>query len=231
MNRIILVTVGIGALFLPERPLQTNFASAGSQSDQQPVSAHFRWNWKDWQELKAEQSLRKAKITNKQRKAIAQAIADQLRPMCFGPDTSCVTVPVSSIGEIKSEAELRQAVLDTRVALIDLNDDGVAEVVAQGMVNCGATGNCPFWIFRNTKLGYELLLDGEAQTFTIQKSKTNGFHNIVLSTHGSSSSGGLVDYHYEEGVYQEAGCYYYEWTVLENGKVLELKAPRITSCR
>lgn len=230
MTRIILVTVGIGALFLRERPLQTNFVSLVSQSDQRSVSAHFQWNWKDSQELTAEQSLREAKITDKQRRAIAHAVADQLRPMCFGPETACVTAPISSTGEITSEAELQQAVLDTRTALIDLNDDGVAEVVAQGMVDCGATGNCPFWIFRKTKLGYELLLDGEAQTFTIQKSKTNGFHDIVLSTHGSSSSGNLVDYHYEEGAYQQAGCYDYDWTVLEGDNVRELKEPRITPC-
>ena len=231
MNRLVLITVGIGALFLQGQPLKTSFVSVVPQSDQQPVSAHFQWNWKDSRELAAEQSLRKAKFPYTQRKAIAQAIGDHLRPICFGPEKSCVAVPASSIGEITSEAELQEAVLDTRIALIDPNDDGVPEVVAQGMLNCGATGNCPFWIFRKAKLGYELLLDGEAQTFTIQKSKTSGFHDVVLSTHGSSSSGSLVDYQYGEGVYQEAGCYYYEWTVLENDKVRELKAPRITPCR
>jgi len=205
--------------------------SAVSQSEQQSVSTHFEWNWKDWRELSAEKSLRKAKITDKQRKAIAKAIADQLRAICFASESVCVTVPTSSTREITSEAELQQVVLDTRIALIDLNDDGVAELVAQGMVNCGATGNCPFWIFRKTKFGYELLLDGEAQTFTIQKSKTGAFHDVVLSTHGSSSSGSLVDYHYEEGVYKETGCYYYDWTVIENDKVRELKEPRITPCK
>jgi hypothetical protein len=227
MNRLILVTVGIGALFLQEHPLQTNFVSAPSQSGQQSANTHFQWDWKDWRELSAEHSLRKAKITDKQRNAIARAIADQLRPICLGSEPSCVI----SMREITSEAELQQAVLDTRTALIDLNDDGVAEVVTQGMVNCGATGNCPFWVFRKAKLGYKVLLDGEAQTFTIQKSKTNGFHDIVLSTHGSSSSGGLVNYHYQEGVYEEAGCYSYEWTVLENDKVRELKEPLIAPCR
>lgn len=231
MNRIILLTVGIGTLFLQGQPLKTSFVSLVPQSDQQPVSAHFQWNWKDSRELPAEQSLRNAKIPYRQRKAIAQAIGDHLRPMCLGPEKYCVAVPASSIGEITSEVELQEAVLDTRIALIDLNDDGVPEVVAQGMLNCGATGNCPFWIFGKTKVGYDLLLDGEAQMFTVRKSRTNEFHGIVLSTHGSSSSGGLVDYHYGEGVYQEAGCYYYEWTVLENDKVRELKAPRITPCR
>jgi hypothetical protein len=60
--------------------------------------------------------------------------------------------------------------------MIDLNGDGLPEVVAQGMIGCGATGNCPFGVLRKAKQGYELILKGEAQTFTIQKSNSNGFH-------------------------------------------------------
>jgi len=228
MNRMILLPVGLGALFLQGHSV---LVSAVPRSEQRPKNAPFQWDWKHSRELPAEKSLRKAKIPSTQKKAIAQAIGNYLRPICLGPEKSCVAVPASSTGEITSDAELQLAVLDTRVALIDLNHDGVPEVVAQGMLNCGATGNCPFWIFQKTKAGYELLLDGEAQMFTVQKSKPNGFCEIVLSTHGSSSSGSLVNYRYVEGVYQEAGCYYYDWTELENDKVRELKAPRITPCR
>ena len=231
MNRIILVTVGIGVLFIHAQPLQRILVSAVPQSDQQRVRAHFHWNWKDWQELSAKQSLRKAKIPYTQKKAIAQAIADYLRPMCLGPEASCVTVPASSIVEITSEAELQQAVLETRTALIDLNDDGVPEVMAQGMVNCGATGNCPFWVLRKTKEGYEIILEGEAQTFTIQPSTSNGFRDIVLATHGSYSSGGLTLYQFKEGFYSDVASYCYDWTVLEGDKVRELKEPRVTPCR
>ena len=91
-------------------------------------------------------------------------------------------------------------------------------------------GNCPFWIFRKAKHAYELLLDGEAQTFTIQKSNTNGFPDIVLSDHGSSTSGGLALYRYKVNAYEEAGCYTYDWTLLEDDKVRELKEPRVTPC-
>lgn len=228
MNRTILVTVGIGVLYLQAQPLQRSFVSAVPQSDQQPVSTHFHWDWKHGQELSAKQSLRMAKIPYTQKKAIVQAIADQLRPMCLGPETSCVT---SSFVEIKSEAELQQAVLETRTALIDLNGDGVPEVVAQGMMNCGATGNCPFWVLRKTKGGYEIILEGEAQTFTIQPSISNRFRDIVLSTHGSYSSGGLTLYQYKEGFYSDVASYCYDWTVLEGDKVRELKEPRVTPCR
>jgi hypothetical protein len=209
---------GMGTLFQTLN-LAVNFVSAASKLVPQhaPVSGNFQWNWRNGEELKADQSLRNAKLADKRSKAIASAIADQIRPMMADL-------------EIESETELQKATLDTRIRMIDLNGDGVPEVVAQGMVGCGATGNCPFWAFRNTKLGYVLLLDGEAQTFTIQTSRTNGFRDIVLSRHGSYSSGDLAHYQYHEGTYQQVGCYNYDWTVLEGENVRELKEPRITPC-
>jgi hypothetical protein len=189
---------------------------AVDESDPNPE--RFHWDWKDSQELKADQCLRNAKLTEQSRNAIARAIADEIRPMMADL-------------EIKSEAELEKKALDTRITLIDLNSDGTPEVVAQGMVGCGATGNCPFWVLRKSKPGYEVLLEGEAQTFTIQGSSTNGFRDIVLSTHGSYSSGGLTNYQHQEGAYKDVGCYYYDWTVLEGENVRELKEPRITPCR
>jgi len=138
---------------------------------------------------------------------------------------------MSSDFGIESVVELRKAALDTRIKLLDLNGDGVAEVAAQGMIGCGATGNCPFWVLRKTKEGYELILEGEAQTFTIQPSASNGFRDIVLSRHGSFSSGDLTLYQYKDGFYEEVGCYFYDWTVLEEDKVRELKEPRVTPCK
>jgi hypothetical protein len=195
-----------------------NVVSGASKRHTVSSPERFHWDWRNWQELKADQSLRNAKLTEQSRNAIARAIADQIRPMM--PDL-----------EIKSETELKKKALDTRITLIDLNSDGAPEVVAQGVVNCGATGNCPFWVLQNSKTGYEVLLEGEAQTFTIQRASTNGFRDIVLSTHGSYSSGGLTIYQYQEGVYKDVGCYNYEWTVLEGEKVRELKEPRITRCK
>lgn len=195
-------------------------SSVPSSSKCQTVSnrENFHWDWKESQELKADQSVRNAKLAEQDRKEVVRAIADEIRPMMAS-------------AEIKSEAELKKKALDTRIALIDLNGDGIPEVVAQAMVGCGATGNCPFWVFRKSKRGYDVILQGEAHTFTVQPSSTNGFRDIVLSMHGSYSSGDLTDYHYRDGVYKDVGCYGYEWTVLEGQTIRELKEPRITPCR
>jgi hypothetical protein len=202
------------------QPACVSSSNVPSSFRRQTVSnrENFHWDWKESQELKADRSLRNANLGEQDRKAVARATADEIRPMMADVD-------------IKSEAELKKKALDTRIALIDLNGDGIPEVVAQAMVGCGATGNCPFWVFRKTKRGYDMVLEGEAQTFTVQASSTNGFRDIVLSTHGSYSSGGLTDYHYRDGVYKDVGCYGYEWTVLEGETIRELKEPRITPCR
>jgi|HubBroStandDraft_1064217.scaffolds.fasta_scaffold98785_3 hypothetical protein len=126
-TRTILIIVGIGSLFILGSSAAMAFVAGTSQLSE---TKSFQWNWRHGQELSAEQSLRKAKVTEERRKAIAGAISDQIRPM------------KADLG-IESETDLLKAALDTRVKLIDLSADGVREVVAQGMVNCGATGNCP----------------------------------------------------------------------------------------
>jgi hypothetical protein len=180
-------------------------------------SQSFKWNWNEWRELSADQSLRSARITKQDRQAIATAIAIQLRP-------------VMSDLEIDSEDQLEKVALDTRIKLIDLNHDGVPEVVAQGMVSCSRTGNCPFWVLQKMPQGYKLLLESFGQTFTIQKTSTHGFRDIVLSMHGSATESGLTDYHYEDGRYHDAGCYSASWTAREGDTVRELEEPIITPC-
>jgi hypothetical protein len=212
-TRTILAIVLVSALFLQEHAVKGS--NAVSQSQKVSATEHFHWNWKGSQELYAEQSLRKAKLAYEQRTAIASAIADLLRPM------------MSDL-EIKSEGELQRAALDTRVKTIDLNGDGVPEVVAQGMVDCSPTGNCPFWIFRKTLRGYKLLIESYGQTFTIQSTSTNGFRDIVVSMHGSATESGLTDFRYKGGSYHDVGCYGASWTVLEADTVRELKEPLIT---
>lgn len=179
----------------------------------------FQWNWRDSQELSADQSLRNAKTSQREKRAIAKAIASQLRP-------------IMSQLEINSEAQLQNAALDTRVRMTDLNNDGIPEVVAQGMAGCSPTGNCPFWIFQKSARGYRLLLNGEAQTFTIQPTVTDdGFRSIVLAMRGSATEVGLTEYWYLDGVYKDVGCYDASWIVLEGDERRELKEPRITPCK
>jgi hypothetical protein len=178
----------------------------------------FRWNSHDSQELSARQSLRNSALSKQDKDAISAAIEDQLTEVMPDP-------------EVESESRLRKAALDTRIKMIDLNGDGVPEVVAQGMADCSPTGNCSVWILQRKPDGYKVLLAAFGQTFTIQQTSTNGYRNVVVSMHGSATQSGLTEYRYRGGRYREAGCYSAEWTVRDNdGTIRELKEPRITPC-
>lgn len=217
------IFVTVWVLFALE-PACFSSANAPSSFDRQMASSleNFHWDWKERKELRADQSVRNANLAKQESKAVTGAIEDEIRPMM-------ATIEVKS--EIESEAQLKQKALDTRIALIDLNGDGIPEVVAQATIACSADGNCPFWIFRKSKHGYDVILKGEASTFAVQASSTNGFRDIVLSTHGSYSSGSLTEYRYRDGAYKDVGCYGYEWTTREGNAVRELKEPLITPCR
>jgi hypothetical protein len=181
----------------------------------------IQWDWRHSEALTFKQSLRHAKVTGTERAAIARAIANQLKPELGGLGGEC-------------EQELEDNALDTPVKLVDLNGDGTPEVVAQGTPEdggCSPTGNCRFWIFQKSDYEYKLLFYQEAiQSFTIQRSRTNGFSDIVISTHGSADQSGIRLLRYSEGRYDYAGCWGAYWYVMEGDTRHELKEPRLIPC-
>jgi hypothetical protein len=203
MRRAILCAVLLGALLC--------FVSAKGQENQ---AQGFRWNWRESQELSATQNLRNIKILTPDKQAIAAAIIAQLRSM-------------SEVG-IESPRQLQKAAFDTRVKLIPLDQNRAPEVVAQALVGCGATGNCPFWVFRKIHRKYKLMLRAVGQTFTIQNTVTDGYRNIVVAMQGSALDSELKEYRYEDGFYRGVGCYSASWHVREGDTVRTLKAPIVT---
>jgi hypothetical protein len=92
-TRTILAITVVSVLFLQKQAVKG--PTPISQSENSSANPDFRWNWKDWQGLWADQSLRKAKLAGQQKKAIASAIADEIRLM------------MSDL-EIQSEPELQK---------------------------------------------------------------------------------------------------------------------------
>ena len=120
--------------------------------------------------------------------------------------------------------------LNTPISFVDLNSDGTPEVIAQGFSiqsGCSPTGNCPLWIFQKKTKGYIVLLDAISQSFTVERNRTNGYRDIVISMHGSAFSSGLNVYKYQEGVYNGVACYEADW---QSPTEKELKEPLITPC-
>lgn len=177
----------------------------------------FQWNWRDEQELRPAQSLRNAHIAETDRSAIAQVLEKEIRPY------------LADLGD-DSQKRLEEEALSTRIKLIDLDQDGTPEVVAQAMVACGASGNCPFWLLRKKAEGYTLLLEDTVETFTVQKTRTNGFSDIVLASHDSAFEETIDVYRYEGGEYKDVGCYDAVVAVLDGDVIRRLPEPRLKPC-
>jgi hypothetical protein len=199
----------------------TFFAIAQQGTVSPPQSARFQWDFRKAKELDLKDSIKRNKVlTEEQKKALVSAVSMQYRPKKDDPDTV-------------SPSEIHEIAMDTRIALVDLNSDGVSEVIAQPVgdaAGCGATGNCPIWIFEQSPTGYKVLLDGTAQTFTVQNNVTEGFDDLVLGQHASASEQVLYLYLFRNGRYRKSACYDANWQIVTDTEVKELKEPRITKC-
>jgi len=121
----------------------------------------------------------------------------------------------------------------TRVKFIDLNGDGILEVIAQPIGNICGAANCPLYVFQKTATNYRIILEkGAAQTVAVQGTRTNGYVDVVVGMHGSATKEDLFVYQFSEGQYRRTHCYNASFTeVGKDGKVNELETPRITPCK
>jgi hypothetical protein len=178
----------------------------------------FHWDWRESQSLFSAPSLKDINIAASERAALAKAIEAQSGP------------PDRYDPEMASEDRVRQAVLNANVKMISLSQDEKepVEVVAQIQHLCSADGNCTLWFFRRTSDGYGLLLNAIGDGFTVEKTSTNGFMDLVVNMHGSATDQWLKVYRYSRGRYWRVACYDANWAPLENGVIHQLKEPRIT---
>ena len=201
-------------------------AAGQNAASQAPSSSHFYWSIRKAHELYYNQTIRNSPgLGPAERAMLIKTVAGLIRP--FMEDR-----------EISSERELRQIAANTRVELVDLDGDGIPEVIAQAndiRAGCGATGNCVFWVFKKASGGYKLLLDtrdkdgiGGAESITVENSRTNGFNDFVLAVHDSAFEKTLLVYQYKNGLYRECTCYDASWISTVGGKWLNLKHPVIS---
>jgi hypothetical protein len=177
---------------------------------------HLNWDWRRNQELTWEQSLRRTQnLSEAERSHLLAAMADQLSGYDF-----------------QSEDERKKAAADARIKLVALGRGGNSDFIVQaGSALCSPTGNCTFWILRRRGNLYTPLLETEAQTFTLQRSRNNGLLDIVLTRHSSASESEVKVYKFDGKSYKESGCYMAEWAQLgPDGEFHKLKAPKLTAC-
>lgn len=98
----------------------------------------------------------------------------------------------------------------------DLNLDGKQELLVKGILlgQCAPVGNCSFFVFTKNKKQYEPLLveaGGSVQQFEIAETKTNGYKDLVLKSHGSWNTGNWDVYKFNGKKYEAKKCYLYEY--------------------
>jgi len=158
-------------------------------------------------------------LSAQERVGLTEIVASQLRPFM-------------SEMNIDTEQQLRDLAAQTSIKAVDLGGNGSKQYLARGSVSslCSPTGNCEAWVFRPDGEKYSMILHRIAtQTFTIQSTVTNGFHDLVLGQHGSATEQGLTLYRFDKSKYRRIACYDASWTVLgKDGEFHDLKEPRLT---
>jgi hypothetical protein len=185
----------------------------------QSPRADFRWEWNKSQELTSQDRIVSSKtLSPSQREGLVIRLVSELRH------------DVPNLTSKEREEIARQ----TRIRPIELSSSGGKEFVAQAVDSlfCSPTGNCDFWVFAKRGNAYSVILHrGSIQTFTVQSTRTNGFHDIVLGMHGSATEQGLTLYRFNGSSYRPAGCFDADWEVLDEDQESHLlEEPRVKPC-
>lgn len=104
----------------------------------------------------------------------------------------------------------------------DLNDDGQKEFIVWGRYTfCGGTGNCVIWIYEEKNSKYKQLLQsyayyGESKWFEVKKSKSNGYHGLLLKTHFTGYETTHSIYKFDGRKYVEAKCWFEIYSMNED---------------
>jgi hypothetical protein len=123
-----------------------------------------------------------------------------------------------------------QMIDNTRVARVALHDTGKTEILVQASDNChcGATGNCDLWVVRRTQKGFEVLLEIQAVLeVSIEPSSTNGYRDLMTSTHESAFMTDLTLHKFDGKQYQKSACAEIEYRLQNDGT--NSKTPTITA--
>jgi hypothetical protein len=141
----------------------------------------------------------------------------------------------ASLGAPMPNLSADEQAVDVRVKLIDLNGDHIPEVIVHltGTFWCGATGNCPFRIFRKSGKTYQSLSVedfGESQGFTVMQHRSGGYLDLIFNRHESAYQQSLLVFKFRDGQYRASDCYEATWESIDDEGAIA-KEPTITPCR
>ena len=104
-------------------------------------------------------------------------------------------------------------------------------VQASDNCNCGGTGNCSFWILRKKPGGFDTLLaTSMVNTFSIERSRSHGYKDVMTYAHGSASYGDLALYQSDGEQYRKTHCAFQEYEQREDGSTSDKPTITPTEC-
>lgn len=150
------------------------------------------------------QYLGKARLPKSEKDAIVAVVFKDIAPKeCISPERS-----------------LEQEIDAIRIARAALHTNAPEQLLVQASdaCHCGGTGNCGFWVLERRGKGFHVLLETEmVQRFGVEPSRSNGYRDILTSSHGSATLSGLVLYKFDGKKYRATDCASVEYEVKEDG--------------
>jgi hypothetical protein len=136
-----------------------------------------------------ETTLEKAPLTKRQHADILAALADK------------------TFTESYSEEDLPAAKLQLEKTSLGMHVAGerspfVVLEGAPGELRCGATGNCPIWIFIPRGAGFALVLEAGGWGLIVQKKTSHGLPNLAVTAHLSASETSYFVYQFDGSQYK-----------------------------
>jgi hypothetical protein len=109
-----------------------------------------------------------------------------------------------------SQREEQETMRSARVGFIGLADDSSQQILVKGPESpdfCGASGNCPIWIFIRRSGRLQLALETGGQILVLRAASSQGFRDLATGWHMGAGREDFSVYRWNGAGYNEVDCY------------------------
>jgi hypothetical protein len=110
----------------------------------------------------------------------------------------------------EKQKEEPETLMTSRVGSIGLAEDGSQQILVQGpyAAFCGASGNCPMWIFTTSRSGQlTLALQMFGDALNLRATSNAGYRDLAASSHFSAYEEYFSVYRWNGNKYDSVDCY------------------------
>jgi hypothetical protein len=109
----------------------------------------------------------------------------------------------------EKQKEEPETLMSARVGSIGLAEDGSQQILVQGpyAAFCGASGNCPMWIFIRHSGQMSLALETFGNAVILRGTSSHGFRDLAMASHMSAYEQYFSVYRWNGTKYDSVDCY------------------------